>query len=101
MTVKKTKDKFAAFYDLLNWKNEKNLTNNEKAEYFVLKVEELIKEINMERNVRYYDKKTEGLNEKLLNHMLQNKFRPLNQHIVQFSREELLTIINEIIGDDT
>jgi len=99
MTYQKTIEKFAEIYDQLYWSNNQ-ITYNEKANLLIQKIENLIEQIGMKRTAKDYlsDETIYGLNNKILEHMLTNKFRPLRQHIIQFSNKELLTIINEILG---
>ena len=102
-TYRKTIDKLVEIYDRLYWHDNNKIDRDEKAKLIIKKVENLIEQIGMKRTAKDYLSKEMivGLNNKILNHMLTHKFRPLKQHVIQFSNNELLMIINEIIGAKT
>ncbi len=98
-TISKSPNIFSdLFQNLFN--SESTLSDLEKSKRFFSKVESLIHNTNFNKQVKDYVSLTEydNFNKLILEHMLEYKSRPVKQHMVQFSNDELTNIISLVSG---
>ncbi len=98
-TWKSQISKFSELYTLVRRDRNEQKSDEYRAEAFVEETTRLLSDIKLNRNAVSYLKvgAAEGLNTKLLDNVLTFKFRPLKQHPLEFSKEQLSEIIEEII----
>ncbi|MGR3176461.1 MAG: iron-containing alcohol dehydrogenase family protein, partial [Candidatus Anammoxibacter sp.] len=99
-TWKKTKRRLAELYQSTFAKPLGKKSDSYSAEAFVIEVEKLLELTNMNKTVESCLRKNEieRLNKELLDNVVKYKFRPLKQHPVEFKKDDLSVIINEILG---
>lgn len=98
-TISKLPNIFSNLFENL-FNSESTLNNSEKSKRFFSKVEYLIHNTNSNKQVKDYISLTEydNFNKLILEHMLKYKSRPIKQHVVQFSNDELTNIISLVSG---
>jgi len=96
-TISGSKEKLSSIYQYVF--QEKDDVENNHAELFVDSVEKLIRKCELDRKLKDdFPDISKDLPGKTLEYLKKYKFRPLKQHPIEFSDEELLEIIKKIIG---
>jgi alcohol dehydrogenase class IV len=97
-TLEKNIQKLSDLNDLVFGNSSKS--PEEKSKYFVNKVKQLIETIGLSRTAKDYlkDDDFKKLSSEIFSHVYNYKFRALDDHIVKFSKDEISTIINIIVG---
>ena len=95
-TWSKSIKKFCVLYEILEPSKKFEKSDIDKAKKSVELIENMFKQVNMFKKVKDYIK-FEKIPEKLLEDVTKYKFRPIAQHPIEFNKEELKLIINEIV----
>jgi len=96
-TLRYAKEQFAYIYEHIFQENSKH-ESNEKATAFVNSVYKLIDEVGLNRNLTdYISKIPTNFSDKLLETLLNYKYRPLRQHPKKFENTDLKKMIELIV----
>ena len=95
-TLQSNPDSLSTLYDKLFFDDIIKSTQD-KANTLVNSVSQLLEKVGLNKHVNNYHDTSSDFPDKILNNLLNFKYRPLKQHPVEFNNETLKKIIEEII----
>ena len=95
-TLQSNPESLSSLYDKLFFEDTIKSTQD-KADSLVNSVFELLEKVGLNKHASNYHDTSSDLADKILNNLLNFKYRPLKQHPVEFDNNDLKKIIEEIV----